>query len=67
MDVNRAKEIISSSEQFEVQYGGRAVWIDSVDAQTKMATVHPQDIGTQESMTVQVNDLVEVGKIATRM
>lgn len=67
MDVSRAKEIISSPETYEVHLNGKDVWIDSVDSETQTATVHEQDPGRQESMTVRVQELTEVGKVETRM
>ncbi|MCI3922629.1 H-type small acid-soluble spore protein [Paenibacillus sp. TRM 82003] len=67
MDVNRAKEIIDSPKQYEVQLNGKGVWIDSVDATTKTATVHPQGGIDQPSMTVRVDELVEVGLSDVRL
>lgn len=67
MDVNRAKEIISSTDTYEVELNGKDVWLDSVDSETQTATVHEQGPGRQESMTVRVQELREVGKINTRM
>jgi small acid-soluble spore protein H (minor) len=58
MDVNRAKEIIESADIIKVTYEGESVWIDSVDATTKTATVHEQN-GDTESITVPVNHLNE--------
>lgn len=62
MDVQRAKEIIDNPRTIEVHLNGSSVWIDSVDATTKTATVHETG-GEQMSKTVRVDQLVEVGAI----
>lgn len=67
MDVNRAKEILESPKQYEVELNGKGVWIDSVDATTKTATVHPQGGDRQPSMTVRVDELIEIGLSDVRM
>ncbi|WP_274361951.1 H-type small acid-soluble spore protein [Paenibacillus thermotolerans] len=67
MDVNRAKEIISSTDTIQVQLNGKDVWLDSVDATSQMVTVHEQGPGQQESITVRVQELDEVGRMSTRM
>lgn len=67
MDVNRAKEIIETTKTIEVQLNGDPVWIDSVDATTKTATVHREAGHEAESMTVRVDQLEEVGVVETRI
>jgi len=67
MDVQRAKEIINDPKRYEVQLDGKSVWIDSVDATTKTATVHEQVGLEQESMTVRVDQLEEIGPADVRM
>jgi small acid-soluble spore protein H (minor) len=67
MDVNRAKEIIESPKKFEVQLNGKGVWIDSVDATTKTATVHEQAGNDPQSVTVRVDQLEEIGASDVRM
>jgi small acid-soluble spore protein H (minor) len=67
MDVNRAKEIVESPKMIEVQLNGNIVWIDSVDATTKTATVHKEDAAETTSMTVRVDELQEIGVIETRL
>jgi H-type small acid-soluble spore protein len=67
MDVNRAKEIIESPKKYEVLLNGKGVWIDSVDATTKTATVHEQAGDQQQSMTVRVDQLQEIGLSEVRM
>jgi small acid-soluble spore protein H (minor) len=59
MDVQRAKEIINSSDEVKVLLQGQSVWIESVDATTQTATVHAQ--GTEaQSKSVLVQELKEV-------
>lgn len=61
MDIQRAKEIISSSENIDVNYHGSSVWIDQVN-DNGMATVHAiHERGTSgERMQVKVAELKEV-------
>jgi len=67
MDVNRAQEIIDSPKEFVVALNGKDVWIDSVDSQTKTATVHERQGDYQQSMTVRVDQLKEMGEAENRM
>lgn len=67
MDVQRAKEIINDPKKIEVQLNGKGVWIDSVDATTKTATVHEEVGNEQQSMTVRVDQLEEIGVSEVRM
>lgn len=67
MDVNRAKGIVDSPKTFDVELDGKSVWIDSVDATTKTATVHTMAGLDQQSITVRVDQLKEIGEVETRM
>ncbi|USG65245.1 H-type small acid-soluble spore protein [Brevibacillus ruminantium] len=58
MDLNRAQEIIRSTDKIEVQYQGKSVWIDGVDEHTETARVHTEGNPT-DSMTVDVRQLDE--------
>ncbi|MCP1122357.1 acid-soluble spore protein H [Bacillus sp. 3103sda1] len=52
MDINRAKQILSSSSRIDVTYHGVPVWIESCDEASGLANVH--DIKTPNE-TVQVD------------
>ncbi|MDN3018765.1 H-type small acid-soluble spore protein [Paenibacillus sp. BSR1-1] len=56
MNVNRVKQIISSSADIEVKYNGASVWIDQLNEDGKTATVHLR--GPLEERTV-----VEIGEL----
>jgi small acid-soluble spore protein H (minor) len=55
MDINRAKEIFNSLGVIEVCYKGCPVWIEKIDEDRAQV----QDIETNQSFEVSVNDLVE--------
>jgi small acid-soluble spore protein H (minor) len=59
MDVNRAKEIVESTDKIEVTLNGKNVWIDHVDESSQTATVHPE-AGSLDLMKVEVEKLQEV-------
>ncbi|MFD1705296.1 H-type small acid-soluble spore protein [Siminovitchia sediminis] len=40
MELNRVKQILSSSADIEVTYNGVSVWIDKLNEDGKTATVH---------------------------
>ena len=40
MNVNRVKQILSSSADIEVKYNGASVWIDQLNEDGRTATVH---------------------------
>ncbi|GIN91046.1 hypothetical protein J6TS1_50990 [Siminovitchia terrae] len=40
MDLNRVKQILSSSADIDVKYNGVSVWIDHINEDGKTATVH---------------------------
>ncbi|MCT4563254.1 MAG: H-type small acid-soluble spore protein [Maledivibacter sp.] len=58
MDINRAREIISSPNKIEVSYGGRSVWINSINPNTGKAFVKALD-GANEHYQVAVDELIE--------
>jgi small acid-soluble spore protein H (minor) len=58
MDVNRVKQILSSSANIEVTYHGASVWIDKLNEDGSTVTVNlrgPLD----EQTTVPISELVE--------
>jgi small acid-soluble spore protein H (minor) len=59
MDVNRAQEILKSTDRIDVQLNGEAVWIDSVDTENHVAQVHAEH-NPSERKTVSVDNLQEV-------
>jgi len=58
MDVNRAQEIVDSPKEFVVQLNSREVWIDSVDAYSGVAKVHPEN-DPKVSKNVPITELQE--------
>lgn len=40
MNITRAQQIAQSPDMKHVTYNGKAVYIEHVDAQTEMATIH---------------------------
>jgi small acid-soluble spore protein H (minor) len=58
MDLNRVKQILSSSAEIAVNYNGVSVWIETVDDSTNMATVTGRDT-RDEPMPVPIDALVE--------
>jgi small acid-soluble spore protein H (minor) len=58
MDLNRVKQILSSSAEIPVNYNGVPVWIETVDDSTNMATVTGRDT-RDEPMPVPIDELVE--------
>jgi small acid-soluble spore protein H (minor) len=59
MDVNRVKQILSSSADIKVEYNGASVWIDQLNEDGKTATVHLRG-PLEERSTVEVSELEEV-------
>ncbi|MFC0270661.1 small, acid-soluble spore protein, H family [Metabacillus herbersteinensis] len=59
MDVNRVKQILSSSADINVLYNGASVWIDELHESGKLVTVHLRG-PLEERTQVAVEDLVEV-------
>jgi len=58
MDYNRAKEIVSSSKEYEVSYNGVSVWIDKLHDDEKTATVHLRR-AHEERSEVSIDELKE--------
>jgi small acid-soluble spore protein H (minor) len=61
MDINRAQEIFESPKKIEVQYDGIAVWIDSIDEQSKTVRVYPEG-SPEDRRTVSVQELNEMNQ-----
>lgn len=59
VDINRAQEIIDSSEQIDVRWNGESVWIDSVDPNRETVHVHAEN-DPSDHKSVPVNQLTEV-------
>ena len=58
MDYNRAQEIVSSQNEFEVSYNGVSVWIDKLHDDNKTATVHLRR-SLEERSEVDIGELKE--------
>lgn len=58
MQVERAKEIVASPEEYEVSYNGVSVWIDKIHDDGKTATVHLRK-SLEERSEVAINELKE--------
>jgi small acid-soluble spore protein H (minor) len=58
MNVNRVKQILSSSADIEVKYHGASVWIDQLNEDGSTATVHLRG-PLEERSTVEINELIE--------
>lgn len=58
MDVNRVKQILSSSADIEVTYNGASVWIDQLNEDGKTATVHLRG-PLEERSNVDITELQE--------
>ncbi|WP_174730354.1 H-type small acid-soluble spore protein [Mesobacillus harenae] len=59
MDINRVKQILSSSGEIDVQYNGASVWIDKVNEDGRTATVHLRG-PLEERTIVEITELEEV-------
>lgn len=59
MNVNRVKQILSSSAEIEVKYNGTSIWIDQLNEDGKTATVHLRKGNLGESTIVEINQLIE--------
>jgi small acid-soluble spore protein H (minor) len=59
MNVNRVKQILSSSAVIEVKYNGTSIWIDQLNEDGRTATVHLKSGNLGESTVVEINQLVE--------
>jgi small acid-soluble spore protein H (minor) len=58
MNVNRVKQILSSSADIEVKYNGSSVWIDQLNEDGRTATVHLRG-PLEERTIVEIGELVE--------
>jgi small acid-soluble spore protein H (minor) len=58
MDAKRAQEISSSSNMTKVSYNGTNVYIEHVDQQNGLATIHPLD-NPDQKQSVNVSSLEE--------
>ncbi|MDM5358171.1 H-type small acid-soluble spore protein [Peribacillus sp. ACCC06369] len=59
MDVNRVKQILSSSSDIEVRYNGTSVWIDNLNEDGRTATVHLRG-PLEERSKVEIEELKEI-------
>ncbi len=58
MDVNRVKQILSSSGDIDVTYNGTSVWIDQLNEDGRTVTVHLRG-PLEERTVVEVTELQE--------
>lgn len=58
MEINRIKQILSSTADIEVQYHGASVWIDKLNEDGQTATVHLRG-PLEERTTVEIDELEE--------
>lgn len=58
MKANRVKQILSSSADIEVKYNGVSVWIDQLNEDGRIATVHLRGHHGEQS-TVEIQELIE--------
>jgi len=58
MDAKRIKQILSSPVDIEVKYHGQSVWIDKLEEDETLATVHLKG-PLEERSQVAITDLVE--------
>lgn len=58
MDIDRAREIISSTNRIDVTYNGQSVWINSINPSNGKAFVKSLN-GNNEHHQVSVSELVE--------
>ncbi|CAM5604813.1 H-type small acid-soluble spore protein [Niallia circulans] len=58
MDINRAKQILSSSAEIEVKYNGASVWLEDIKEKDATAIVHLVG-GSQEQTEVDIASLEE--------
>ncbi|WP_227937338.1 H-type small acid-soluble spore protein [Alkalihalobacillus deserti] len=59
MDVNRVKQILSSSAEIDVLYNGTPVWIDKLNEDGATATVHLRG-SLEERSEVEISELEEI-------
>ncbi|UCZ52156.1 small acid-soluble spore protein H [Bacillus shivajii] len=58
MDAQRAQQISSSQSMANVTYNGQAVYIEHVDQQQGVATIHPLD-NPEQKQSVSIDSLME--------
>jgi small acid-soluble spore protein H (minor) len=58
MNMNRVKQILSSSGDVEVKYNGASVWIDNLNEDGRTATVHLRG-PLEERSVVEIAELAE--------
>jgi small acid-soluble spore protein H (minor) len=58
MNINRVKQILSSSADIEVKYNGTSVWIDQLNEDGQTATVHLRG-PLEERSVVEIGELIE--------
>jgi small acid-soluble spore protein H (minor) len=58
MNINRIKQILSSSADIEVKYNGVSVWIDQLNEDGRTVTVHLRG-PLEERSTVEIRELIE--------
>ena len=58
MDAARAQEIVMIPDMVHVTYQGQKVFIEHVDEDQELATIHPLD-NPKEKLSVSVDQLVE--------
>lgn len=58
MNINRVKQILSSSADIEVKYNGTSVWIDQLNEDGQTATVHLRG-PLEERSVVEIEELIE--------
>ncbi|ALC90410.1 spore protein [Bacillus sp. FJAT-18017] len=58
MDVNRVKQILSSSADINVTYNGAEVWIDELHDDGETATVHLRG-PLEERTVIEIKELKE--------
>ena len=59
MDVQRVKQILSSSADIEVKYHDASVWIDKLNEDGRTATVHLRG-PLEERTIVEISELKEM-------
>ena len=58
MEAARAQEIVMIPDMVHVTFQGQKVFIEHVDENQELATIHPLD-NPEEKLSVSVNQLVE--------
>lgn len=58
MNINRVKQILSSSADIDVKYHGASVWIDQLNEDGQTATVHLRG-PLEERSVVEIGELIE--------